>query len=281
MYERLDPNTGNRIFTLPEEGWADAIIHKQGEIQKDALLLSGIYVRTMLEDFSNQGGLDVPIYDYGGQPAGTVKLRDVFHTLEHHRYCVVNDGFVHDIFSRQGSLGSEDHTGTKLKVDEVLNAVLEFVSRIKVRDFVGVLRGMLERLSIHSSRHDAIAAVQNVHSIAQIIRERAAANGTPSEFATFFADQLTEDEQRILDLMCANTGDSFSWTQTFGLPRFKIGDRLGERKLTVTIMKNGKDETFAFGWDELFRKFVKVHGDEPLVPREVLGRRFAHSSGLE
>ncbi len=280
LVEQIDPSSGTKIVTLPEAEWADAIIHRQEEILRDALLLSGIQVRTLLEDFSGQGNLDVPIYDYDGQPAGSVKLTEIFHTLEHHRYCVVSNGFVHDIFSRRGTLGPDRLIGSKLKVEELFDAIVEFVSRIRVRDFVGVLRGMLVNLSIDSSRHDVIAAIQNVSSIAQIISERAKIHGTPSEFAMFFANQLTVDEQRMLDQAGIDNEESVTWTKIFGLPRFGIGDRLHERKMRATLMMNGQDETFEFGWDEFFRRLVQAHGDEPLVPREVLEKRFEHLDGL-
>ena len=277
---RKGSNLGTAIYTLPEEDWANAIIHRQEEIIRDALLLSGIYVRTLLEDFSSQGNLDVPIYDYDGQPAGSVKLTNIFNTLEHHRYCVVSDGFVNDIFSRQGSLGSEQLLGSKLKVEELFEAILVFASKIKVRDFVGVLRRMLLNLSIDSSRHEAISAIQNVHSMAQIIRERAAIDGTPSEFATFLMRQLTADEKRILDRAHSKGEDTDNLVRAFGLPRFKIGDHLSERKLKATLTINGQDETFEFGWDEFFGELIRTHGDEPLVPREVLEKRFEYLDGL-
>ena len=280
LVEYEEPSTGAKIFTLPEEDWANVIIHRQGEILRDALLLSGIYVRTLLEDFSGQGNLDVPIYDYEGQPAGSVKLTEIFNTLEHHRYCVVSGEFIHDIFSRKGPLGSDQLIGSKLKTEELFDAILEFVSRIKVRDFVGVLRKMLIDLSTDSSRHDAISAIQNVHSIAQIIQERATIHGTPSEFAMFFVDQLTADEKRMLDSARNEGKENVGWTKVFGLPHFKIGDHLRDRKMKATLMVNGNDETFEFGWNEFFNELIKAHGDESLVPREVLEKRFEYLDGL-
>lgn len=280
LVEYEEPRPGTRIYALPEEDWASAIIYRQGEILRDALLLSGINVRTLLEDFSGHGNLDVPIYDYEGRSAGSVKLTEIFNTLEHHRYCVVSGEFVHDIFSRQGALGSDQLVGSKLKIEELFDAILEFVTRIRIRDFVGVLRRMLVNLSTDSSRHDAISAIQNVHSMAQIIHERAAVHGTPSEFAMFFVQQLTADEKRMLDSARNEGKDNVEWTKIFGLPRFKIGDHLRERKMKATLLINGKDETFEFGWDEFFRELTKAHGDESLVPREVLEKRFEYLDGL-
>ena len=42
----------------------------------------------------------------------------------------------------------------------------------------------------------------------------------------------------------------------------------------ITI--NGEIEKVEFGWDEFFKKLIVAHGNEPLVPEDVLDRRFQH-----
>lgn len=269
---------GVASYTLPPGGYADAILRRQEEILKDALLLSGIHVRTLLEDFSGQGNVLVPVYNYESKPAGHVSVAQVFNTLGHYRYCAISGESVHDVFSREGQLGPDELAGSEMKVQELFNAVFEFISRIRVRDFVGVLRGRLESLSINSDRKDVIFAVQNVGGIAQILHERFAASGDIPEFMQFLTKHppLTAREERALRDARARGESTVCMVRAGGLPGFKIGQTLSARKIEMHITINGNKEVVEFGWEEFFRELVRAHGDEPLVPGDVLDKRFQH-----
>ena len=126
---------GVTLVTIPAGSYTDTLLHKQEQILKDALLLSVLHVRTLLEDFGGIGNIPILIYDYEGEPDGSVLLSKVFHTLAHYRYCMVSGEFVHDVFSREGQLGSNNLVGSKMKVTDVFDSVFEFISRIKVKNF--------------------------------------------------------------------------------------------------------------------------------------------------
>ncbi|MXZ90816.1 MAG: hypothetical protein F4W95_05975 [Chloroflexi bacterium] len=276
--EYTESGDGIGLYTLPPGDYSDAIIHQQEQILKDTLLLSGIHVRTLLEDFSGRGNVPVPIYDYESEPAGSVSLAEIFNTLEHYRYCVVSGEFVHDVFSSKGQLGSDQLVGSKMKIHELFNAIFVFISRIRIKDFAGVLRARLENLSVDSDRSDAIFAVQNVHSIAQIMHERTVVVGTLPEFIAVLNRklELTTKERRILQDAEDKGETEVHLVRIGGLPVFSIGRLLHNKMIETHITINGESEKVEISWDEFFRELVKVHGDEPLVPREVLEKRFEH-----
>ena len=225
------PNSGALSYTIPSGDYADAILYRQEGILKDALLLSGIHVRTLLEDFSGRGNVLVPVYNYESEPAGCVLVAEVFNTLGHYRYCAISGEFVHDVFSRKGLLGPDELVGSKIKVQELFNAVFEFISKIRVRDFVGILRRRLENLSKKSDRKDAIFAVQNVDTIAQIIRERSTAGGDIPEFMQLLSKfPLTAREELAVERALRNARtrgeNSVKLVRKGNLPTFKIGQRL-------------------------------------------------------
>ena len=260
----------------------EAILHRQEEILKDALLLTGMHVRTLLEDFSGISNVSVPVYDREDRVVGTVSLAEVFHTLAHYRYCVVSGAFVHEVFSKKGQLGSDQLVGSKMKTVEVFDAVLESISKIRVRDFVGLLWGRLESLSVKSERRDAIFAVQNVQAIGRIVCERVTQGGAPPAFMQFLASQMaTEEEIQMPETEFVNI-PAGHWSRRTGIPNFQIGHTLRHKTIQVDMCfsEDGERKVTILGWDEFFRELVKAHGDEPLVLPGVLRSRFDAMDGL-
>ena len=137
------------IFTVPGQEFPEWFMHRQEELVKEALLLSSLHVRTLLDILNNRGNGPVTIYDYDGRPYvavpgapnGKVTLRMLCDMMIHHRYWVISSLHIHDLFSDQQELGSEGLFGSKVNYVELLQTMLGFLSGITVNDFVGVLRG--------------------------------------------------------------------------------------------------------------------------------------------
>ncbi len=283
-------NTGNAIeygknvksWELSPGAYTDAVLHRQEEILKDALLLTGVHVRTLLEDFSGIGNVPVAVYDREDSAVGTVSLAAIFHTLAHYRYCVVSGAFVHDVFSRKGQLGIDQLVGSKLRTVEVFDAVFESISKIRVSDFVGLLWGRLESLSVNSARRDAIFAVQNVEAIARIVGERATADGEVPKFMQFLVSQMTTEQEGVIpdtEFVNIPTGH---WSRRTGIPSFQVGHTLRNKTIQVDLCfgEDGQRKVTNLRWDDFFRELVKAHGEEPLVLPGVLRSRFEAMDGL-
>ena len=114
----------NRSLGLIPGEDTTAHLHKQEAVIKDALLLTAVHVRTLLEDFSGMGNVSIPVYDREGIHVDTIFLSEVFNTLAHYRYCVMSGPFVHDIFSMKGQLGADNLVGAKLRTHEIFEAAL-------------------------------------------------------------------------------------------------------------------------------------------------------------
>ena len=237
-------------------------------VLKDALLLAGIHVRTLLEDFSGIGNLPVPVYDRSGDKVGDVSLAQIFNTLAHYRYCVVSGPFVHDVFSKETHLGPDDMSGTKMKINEIGDAILELTSKIRVRNFVGVLRARLEGLSIRSSRRDLMFVVQNVQALERVICDRSLPEDIP-EFMQFLAERAGVGKERIVpDTDFMNVSPS-NWLRRMGIPNFQIARVLSSKMIQMDLALSedefGARKVAMFSWDEFFGRLVQAHGNEPLV----------------
>ena len=267
-----ESRSGNEItFTSPASEFSPLFLYKQDEIIKDAVLMSALPVRTLVEIFSGKGNRIVPTYDYEGNRTNGVSMQQLFHALCHHRYCVVSGGFIHDIFSGEDVPGLPDLFGTKIKVEELLTEVIGFLEGITVNDFVGMLRSRLENLTIDSKARDIIFAHQNVYALADVVRDRLG-DARFSPFSDYLFSRFTAEESREIEAAAGKS--TVTLKRRYTLPRFKIGSDLDAKVVEMSITINDKQEMFEFSQPELFDKLTATCGKESIIPIERLRQRF-------
>ena len=149
--------------------------------------------------------------------------------------------------------------------------MLDYVTEITINDFVGVLRGRLVRLGVDSEPRDMIFAVQNVHSLANIIGDRISDARFRGVQDLLFRE-LTADEKR--KIKAAKGHAEVTLERRFGKPTFKLDAKLNEMRIEMNININGKMEGFKFGHGEFFDVLTKAFGDDPVVPFEKLVERY-------
>ena len=272
--------SGNAIvYTVPGQEFPDWFIHRQEELVKEALLLSGLHLRTLLDIFKDKGNRPVPIYDYEGNPNtavpdnpdGTVTLHKICNMMMHHRYWVISEQYIHDIFSDKQELRSKGLFGSKVDSAELLQIMLTCLSEITVNNFVGALHGRLIGLTTDSTPRNIMFATQNVHALAQIIGDRI----SDPKFCTlqnFLFSELTADETSQIE---AATGqDQIKFVRRFGKPSFKVAEKLHEKRLTMSITINGKLETFQLDQPKFFDALTQAFGDDPIMNLDKLMERY-------
>ena len=252
---------------LPESEFPSWFIHRQEELVKEALLLSGIHLRNLLEIFSSKGNRLVPIYDYEGNPSGEITLNKLCNLMMHHRYWVVSDQYIHDIFSDKGELGSNGLFGSKVNHAELFRTMLAFLSEITVKDFVGVLRARLKSLTADSAPREIMFAIQNVHVISQIIGDWI----MDPRFLTlqhFLFSKFTEEEESQIE--AAKGQGPIKLTRHFEKPTFNIAQNLDEERLMMYITVNGNRETFDFDQSDFFSALTQAFGGYPITKLDKL-----------
>ena len=268
----VEARSGNEVvFTSPAGEFTASFLYKQDQIIKDAVLLSALSVRTLVDIFSGKGNRIVPTYDYEGNPTNGVSMQQLFHALCHHRYCVVSGGSVHDIFSGQDTPGLPDMFGTKVKVEDLFNEVIGFLEGITVNDFVGMLRGRLQGLSIDSKPRDIIFAHQNVYALTEVVRHRVE-HARFSPFRNYLFSQCTADENREVEAARRSTS-TVVLRRRFNLPRFKMGTDLDAKVIEMSITINDEQEKFEFSQQEFFERLTATCGNESIIPIEKLRQR--------
>ena len=269
---RVDRTNNALIHKSPTSEFPDWFLHRQEELTKEGLLLSGLHLRTLLEILSGKGDIPIALYDYENNSTGTVSLNRLFNTLMHLRYCVISGEYVHDIFSGRSKIDSPRLFGSKMKSAELFNTMLTYVSRITINDLVGVLRGQLERLNVDSEPWSIMLAIQNVHSLAEIIGDRITDGRFTKMQELLFREFTAEEKRKIEDSRRRTT--AITLVRKFGKPSFKIDAALNEKRIEMSININGKLETFRFDQGEFFRALTQVYGDDSVVPWEKLVERY-------
>ena len=196
-----------------------------------------------------------------------MSLKNIADLLMHHRSFVVRDGNLCDLYSGNDQLMSQRLFGSKTKVQELFDATLEVLGGIRVRDFAGMLRSRLERLSVDSEPRDLIFLIQNIHSLSLIIRDRVSDDRFPQMLELLFRE-LRKRQHAEMDRYPETPKMTF--TYAFGPPTFKIADEVSTRQLAMDIKINGKVENFLFGYDEFFGALTQTYGDDALVSLERL-----------
>ena len=158
--------------------------------------------------------------------------------------------------------------GTKIKCGDLLTEVIDFLDGITVNDFVGMLRGRLEGLTIDSKTKDIIFAHQNVCALTEVVRHRVE-DVRFSPFRNYLFGQWTADENREIE--AARVGKStVVLERRFNLPGFKMGPDLNAKVIEMSIAINDKQERFEFSQQEFFEKLTATCGNESIIPIERL-----------
>ena len=255
------------VHELPESEQLDWVLQEQEERLEETIMLMLLNLRTLLDILSGKGDRKIDVYDYEDKLAGETSLREIANLLMHHRYFVVRGEYLHDLFSGDAQLTSQQRFGSKIKLTELFDEMFNCLSGIRVRDFVGVLRSRLERLTINSEMKDIVFLIQNIHSLTFIMQERF----TDSRSSVVTDLLFREVHKRYFDKIEETPGiTKWNYSFAFGKPEFKIDDELSERRIAMTIQIDGKSETFKFGYEEFFGVLTEVYGEDPLLSLEQL-----------
>ena len=257
------------VQELPESEHLDSILQEQEELLEETIMLILINLRTLLDILSGKGDRKINVYDYEDKLIGTTSLRETANLLVHHRYFVIRGEYLHDLFSGDAQLALQQRFGAKIRVTELFDEIFKCLSGIRVRDFVGVLRSKLERLTIDSEMKDIIFLIQNIHSLWYIMQERF----TDSRFSEVMDLLFREVQKRQIDSIKKRRGTkagNYSFRFPFTTPRFKIDDDLSARRIVMQLTVSGRHEEFKFGYEEFFKVLTKVYGDDPLLTLDQL-----------
>ena len=175
-----------------------------------------INLRNLLDILNGRGDRKVRIFDYEDKPVGTTSLRELANLLVHHRYFAIRGEYLHDLFSGDARLASQQRFGTKIRVPELFEEMFNCLTGIRINDFVGVLRTQMKQLAIDADvRRHLCFSFEDIHSLWYIMQERF----TDSRFSEVMDLLFREVQKRHIDSIKKRTGNragvySFRFTYT-------------------------------------------------------------------
>ena len=253
------------VVNLPKSERTEFFLHDREREAEDAILLTSIHLRTLVDTFSGKFDNRIGLYDYENLLIGNVSIKKIYNTLLHHRYFVVNEGHIIDLSSHKLSLGSEKPFGCKVKIYDFLTGVIDIIKGITVRDYVGMLQSRLNQLSVESAPNDIMFAIQNVHSIGKIIRDRIKDDRTNTLLYSLFSYVV---EKRVGDITKLAPGTKVELPIQFTAPSFKIEEDLSNLRIEIHTKINGREEILKIKCKEFLQKIAKAYGKDTLLSAE-------------
>ena len=266
---------GATVVRLPELDYSESVLQLQEEKLEETILLTSLHVRTLFEIFSGKGDIEIVLYDYEDKQVGKMSLHEITNLLMHHRYFVVDGNYVRDLFSGKEQLASPRLLGSKFTVTDLFNAMLAFLTGIRIRDYVGVLRTRLEQLTASSEPRDFVFLIQNIHMLSNIVQERFQDSRFHKVMELLFRDVY---ERHLDGIREAGVVGEWNYQFKFGKPEFKIDDELSRKSLVMSIMIDGDREEFRYSYEEFFDVLTRVYGNEPLLSIEQLRNEVSQDS---
>lgn len=267
------------VHEVPETENLESILHEQEELLEEAIMLILMNLRNLFDIMGGKGDRKIDVYNYEDKLVEKTSLREIANLLMHHRYFVVKGEYIHDLFSGDAQMASQQRFGSKIRVIDLFNEMFNCLTGVRVRDFVGVLRSQLERLTVDSEMKDIVFLIQNIHSLWYIMQERF----TDSRFSEVMDLLFREVQQRHIDStrkLRGNRAGKYRLQFTYSTPHFKLDDDLSARRIVMQLRISGKNEEFKFSYEEFFEVLTKVYGDDPLLTLDQLSngmRRFPNT----
>ena len=241
----------------------ELIVQYQNEILEDSALLTAMHFRTLNEIFNHRWGkLTLPVYDKADQVTGEIKLQELLNTMVHHRYLAVQVPFMLDIASKDGHLPSQEMFGGKVNLVELTNMILKVVGEIRLKDLIGVLKRSISTISADSKPTEIIFLVQNLHSLARIVRDAMTRRGA-DKIGEFLLHDVVRRELAERTRRSLFTPVSFS--HSFDSPGFKLAHDLKKKRIEVYVQIDEQQEVIEVDHRKLFSLLTQWYGDEPLI----------------
>lgn len=256
---------GYAVVPFPESEPGEHFIHDRELETEDTILLLSIHLRTLIETFSGKFRHRIPLYGYENQALGEASLKDIYDRLMHYRYFVIRDGYMIDLISHDGALDPKNFFGSKVRVSDFFDGVLDTINGITIKEYVGALLSRLRRLSVKSEPKDIIFVVQNVHSLTKIVADRMV-DSRASDFLHIMFDGIVEE--LFEKTTKPKPGEIMTIPIQFTAPNFKISDDLSNLGIQIDVTVNGKREQIVVGAQEFLKRLAQVYGNDALIPVE-------------
>ena len=247
----------------------------------NTLLLISSQTRNLFQLYPRFNDCCISQFDYEGNKAGNIRLKELFDYFVHNRYLFVDGEYVADIFSDKFSPKSsisETFMGYKIAWREYIDAIRKVTDDVRMKDLTRLLRGRLKDLSSASSHKDIVFLVQNLKSFSNLLAMK-----VPDERYRFMLNLLFDEKANQSLANIANIEErkrSITQVVTFTAPHINIHEELSEKKFSIQVRcklaLRGNNEqlikeealdnhSIDMGYSQFLNRVDSVFGDDSLV----------------
>ena len=198
----------------------------------------------------------VKLYDNEQNTVGEIDLKNLFNILIHHKYLVLKDGYIRDVFSDKREIGSGKFFGRCVYLPDVVIAVTDLLYDLKVKDICNYLEKRFDG-GYYENDRDIIFLAQNLHSLSYTLRRFIATDdGRYNDLiVSIFQNEVSGN---INSIDTAKKSVSFE-KRGFNL---KPADDLDKGKINAHINFGNGGISKDIDYKDMFRMIKDVYGEE-------------------
>ena len=141
----------------------------------DFTILLATYARNLFDLIRRLDTKTIPKLNYDNEPAGEIRLRELFDTLIHNRYYYFDGTRIRDVFTANPPANRSlagTFMGYGFDLEAFGEAIWNIVHEIQLKDLTQLIRQRLKRFTIHSKPQDVVFLVQNVESLSNLLKTK-------------------------------------------------------------------------------------------------------------
>ena len=225
----------------------------------------------------------IDLFDRGGSRTGAIALQNLFTHFVHNQYLYLDGEHVSDLFPanpRPRAPISRTFMGYRFNWIEYVQSIESAIRDVKLKDFTGLLRGRLKRLSLNSPYSDIVFLVQNLYSFSRLFEAMPAG---VERYGYMLNLLFAEESKARLDSLTRKSGmgSRLELAVAYNTPRIRIHEDLSERKFKVDVRckwmihdskgrpvyedEDFRDLAVEVDYEQLLDSVDQVFGDDPLL----------------
>ena len=141
----------------------------------DFTILLATYGRNLLDVVGRLNNRTMPKLNHDNERDGDIRLRELFDTLIHNRYCYFDGARIRDVFSAKPPPGrslAKRFMGYGFDLDALGRTIWETVHEIQFKDLTQLIRQRFKQLSVNSRPQEIVFLIQNVESLSHLLKSK-------------------------------------------------------------------------------------------------------------
>ena len=176
------------------------------------------------------------MFDYGGNPAAEMRLKELLDLFVHSRYMYVKNDYITDLVSEklpERTVIANEFMGHKFKIEDFLSQIDKAIHSVTIKDLSTRLRGGIKSLTLDTPYQEMVFLIQNIESFSDLLEAM-----IPTGGYDFILDILFPPSEIPKNVLSAAKGREVRYAIHLRSPHVKVSDRVDEKKVRISVSGN-------------------------------------------